>query len=217
MYFSEGRAVLLPKPLSSLNRVGVVHASPRGRAVAGLEDIDQTEHGAVGAGNHEECADDDDEAGPADHELPPEGAAVGTVPVVVEPHGSHGLETHEGTEDGAHEGDETTEGGDTAGNAVGDDSGAEDATDPGGPVHEGVGGEVLAVAKGADENVLRSQVGVEDHGDHQTGKGEAVADLLHKGTGGAEGGRGDVGSAEVVDDNADDEVGANGDTTAKGE
>lgn len=201
----------------SLNRVGVIRASPSSRAVAGLEDIDQTEHGAVGASDHEESADDDDEAGPADHELPPHGTAVGRVPVVVEPHGSHGLETHEGTEDGAHERDEAAEGGDAAGDAVGDDGGAEDAADPGAPVHEGVGGEVLRVSEEADEDVLGGQVGVEDHGDHQTGEGEAVGDLLHESTSGTESGRGDEGSAEVVDDDADDEVGADSDTTAKGE
>ena len=84
---------------SNLDRVGVVRARPGRSTIALGEDVDQTDDRAVCAGNHEEGTDDDDERGPADHELPAQGAAVRSVPVVVEPHGAHGLETHESTED----------------------------------------------------------------------------------------------------------------------
>jgi hypothetical protein len=76
---------------------------------------------------------------------------------------------------------------------------------------------VLGVAEQADEDVLRGQVGVEDHGDTETGERKTVGDLLHERTSGAESGRCDVGSAVVVDDDTDDEVCADGDTTAEGE
>ena len=153
MYFSrEGGSVAQASLFS--NRVGVVHASPRGRAVAGLEDINQTEHGAVGAGDHEECADDDDEAGPADHELPPQSAAVGCVPVVVEPHGSHGLETHEGTENGSHEGDEATESGDAGCDAVGDECNSTCAAQPSRPVLPGVCSKMLGASQDAYHEVF---------------------------------------------------------------
>lgn len=76
---------------------------------------------------------------------------------------------------------------------------------------------MLGVAHDADEDVFGGQVGVEDHGDHQTGQGEAVGDLLHEDTGTAERRAGNVASAVVVDDDADDEVGSDGDTTAQEE
>jgi hypothetical protein len=209
-----GGTVALP---ASLNRVGVVRASPRRRAIAGLEDINQAKHRSVGASDHQESTDDDHKAGPADHELPPHSAAVGSVPVVVEPHGTHRLETHESTEDGTHERDETTEGGDAAGNAVGDEGGATDAAEPRNPVDHAVGGEVLGVAECADEDVFGGQVGVQDHGDTQTGKRKTVGNLLHERTGRSESRRGNIRSTVVVNNNADDEVGANGDTTAEGE
>lgn len=76
---------------------------------------------------------------------------------------------------------------------------------------------MLGVAEGADEDVLGGQVDVQDHGDHQAGKGEAVGNLLHEDTGGSEGRRCDEGTAEVVDDDADDEVGSNSNATAKSE
>ena len=200
---------------SNLDRVGVVRARPGRSTIALGEDVDQTDDRAVCAGNHEEGTDDDDERGPADHELPAQGAAVRSVPVVVEPHGAHGLETHESTEDGTHERDETAESGNARGDAVGDESGGGDAGDPSAPVNNGVGGQVLGVAHDADEDVFGGQVGVKDHGDHQTRQGEAVGDFLHQSTGATESRAGNVASAVVVDDDADDEVSADGDTAAK--
>ena len=74
---------------------------------------------------------------------------------------------------------------------------------------------MLGVAHDADEDVFGGQVGVKDHGDHQTRQGEAVGDFLHQSTGATESRAGNVASAVVVDDDADDEVSADGDTAAK--
>ena len=50
-------------------------------------------------------------------------------------------------------------------------------------------------------------MGDDCHGDDESWECEAVADFLHRGARGAQGWRCHEGAAEVIDDDADDEVG----------
>ena len=76
------------------------------------------------------------------------------MPVIVQPHDTFRLEAQECAEQRTNEGNETTERRNAAGNAVGDDSCDGRATEPGGPMCDGVCRQVLRSTQDADENIL---------------------------------------------------------------
>lgn len=65
------------------------------------------------------------------------------MPVVVQPHDTFRLEAEQSSEECANKGDETAECRDTTGDAVSDDSGNGRASEPGRPMDDAVGCEVL--------------------------------------------------------------------------
>lgn len=105
-------------------RVAVVRAAPRrSSATVRIESVDQTDDRAVSSRDHQESTGHDNEDTPGNHRSPGGGAAVVTVPVVVQPHNTSWLEAEKCSEKRTDKGYEATEGRDTAGNAVGDNRG----------------------------------------------------------------------------------------------
>lgn len=76
---------------------GVVGTGPRRRTTRLPIRLHDADNGSVGTSNHQKGTDDDDEAAPEYHEHPCNRAApvLAPVPVVIQPHASHGLEAHE--------------------------------------------------------------------------------------------------------------------------
>lgn len=141
------------------NGVGVVGAREGDRSPGLLVGLHDADDGAVGAGDHEEGAADDDEDAEADHGDPARPLLeLAGAPVVVEPHAAHRLEGEEGAEDGADERDEAVEDRDRARDEVRDDGDASGAAEPGDPVLGRVGREMLGAAEEADEDVLGGQL-----------------------------------------------------------
>lgn len=139
----------------SLRRVGVVGAAPGCRASRSVVAINDTDHGTIGSGNHEESTGNNDEEAPEDHGHPPGGLGLLALgPVVVEPHGAHGLEADEGAEEGTDEGNETAEDGDGTRDDVGDTGDAARAADPCHPVDLRVAGKVSSATEESNEEVL---------------------------------------------------------------
>lgn len=65
------------------------------------------------------------------------------MPVIVQPHDTFRLEAEQGSKESTNKGDETTERRDTAGDAVCDDSSNGSASEPGRPVDDAVGRQML--------------------------------------------------------------------------
>jgi hypothetical protein len=102
-----------PGPPLSLDRVRVIRAGPRTRPAVGIVANHDLNNTAIRAANHQKRATDNDKDGPAHHGDPARGLLeLALVPVVVQPHAAHGLEAHEGAEEGADERDEAAEDGD---------------------------------------------------------------------------------------------------------
>lgn len=76
------------------------------------------------------------------------------MPVVKQPHTAHGLEALKGSEERTDKGYKAAKDGDTARDDVGDDGHAKGTAKPGGPVGQGVGGEMLGASEEADEGIL---------------------------------------------------------------
>lgn len=76
------------------------------------------------------------------------------MPVIIEPHARHGLETHRGAEKCADQGYQVAEHGDRAGDDIGDKGHAARAANPHHPMDDRVGGQVARAAEDTDENVL---------------------------------------------------------------
>jgi hypothetical protein len=202
-------------------RVRVVRARPRLGAAILLVRVHDADNRTIGTTNQEERARHDDEDGPRNHALPPP-VAVGSVPVIVQPHAAHGLEAHEGAQKRTDERDEAAEDGDGGGDDVREQRDTSGVAEPGNPVLGGGGAKVLCAAQSADEEVLGDELcwsvhcpqeqgrgtymGDQDDRGEQTWKREAVAHLLHQDTCGTQRGRRDVRSAVVVHDNADGDV-----------
>lgn len=138
----------------SLDRVGVVGAGPGWRATSLLHGVDNANNRTVRSTNHQKGTRDNDEDAVGNHQVPSKGSLTATTPVVIEPHATHGLEGHQGSEKSADERHETSEDGNATGDEVGDDSGSGGAADPGDPVGERVGSEMLRAAEHANESVL---------------------------------------------------------------
>lgn len=190
--------------LPNLRRVGVVSATPGRRTTRRVVAVDNANNRAVSSGYCEEPTPDDHESTPADHKVPL--SSPGIAPVVIQPHATHGLHGHEGTEQRTNEGHETAENGNGAGNHVRNDGVSGRAADPGHPVRGRVSCKMLGSAKEAHEQVLGCEMHEQSRADQQSGEGDAVADLLHDVSGGTESGRGNVGAAEVVDDASNGDV-----------
>lgn len=100
------------------NGVRIISAGPRlGTAILVVR-VDNTQDRPIRTADKEESTRHDNENRPRDHGLPAP-VAVGAAPVVVQPHAAHGLEAHEGAEEGADERDEAAEDGDRRGDDVG--------------------------------------------------------------------------------------------------
>lgn len=76
------------------------------------------------------------------------------MPVVVQPHDAFRLEAEQSSEESTNKRDETTERRDTTGDAVCDDSSDGRASEPGRPMHDTVGCEMLRPTQKANEDVL---------------------------------------------------------------
>lgn len=110
-----GMQTLLP----SCHRVRVICASPCGRSTRLNIGRANLNNGAIGSANHQEGADDNDEDGPSDHQLPLHALVLlRDAPVVVQPHETHWLERHESSQESADERDKTSEDGNCAGDNV---------------------------------------------------------------------------------------------------
>lgn len=137
--------------------VGVVCAGPGlGTTILGVR-IDDTDNRAISTSNEEESAGDNDENGPCDHTLPAP-VAVGSVPVVVQPHAAHRLEAHEGAQKCADERNETAEDGDRGRDDIRSQRYTGSEAEPGDPVLGSGVSEVLCSAQSADEEVLGDEL-----------------------------------------------------------
>lgn len=136
------------------NRIAVVRATPSGRATVCGKGVDEPDNRSIGASDHKESSNGDDEDAPANHCDPSGRSTRVRMPVVVEPHDAFRLEAEQSTEKGTDKRDKATEGGNTACNAVGDDGRDGSAAQPGAPVREGVGCQMLGTAEKAKKDVL---------------------------------------------------------------
>ena len=141
--------------VSSASRVGVISTRPRTGTTISLQRVVDADNGSISACNGHECADDNNKDAPANHKIPlGRLVLLALVPVIIEPHTSVRLETHHCTQESSNERHKTSEDGDSASNDVGDDGHAACAGQPGGPVHDTVGVEVLSASQQTDEKVL---------------------------------------------------------------
>ena len=138
-------------------RVRVIRARPRLGAAILLVRVHDADNRTISTANQEERASHNNEDGPRDHALPPP-VAVGAVPVVVQPHATHGLEAHEGAQKRTDERNEAAEDGDRGGDDVREQGDAGGVAEPGDPVLGGGGAEVLCAAQSADEEVLGDEL-----------------------------------------------------------
>ena len=122
------------------NSITVVSTAPGRRSIISSEGINQADHGAVSASDHQESADCDDKHTPGNHSGPTGRTSVVRMPVVVQPHTAHRLETDESPQEGADEGYQAAEIGDGAGDDVGYCYGTGGAEEPGYVVGWGRGG-----------------------------------------------------------------------------
>ena len=79
------------------NGVGIIRARPCRTATGSVIGADDTHDCAVGSRNEQERTTDEDKDVDADQEAPLEVADF-VVPVVVQPHAGHGVETHQRSE-----------------------------------------------------------------------------------------------------------------------
>ena len=142
-----------PSLVSSASRVGVISTRPRTGTTISLQRVVDANDGSIGACNGHECADNNNKDTPANHKIPLGRLAL-LVPVVIEPHTSVRLETHHCTQESSNEGHKSSEDGDSAGNDVRDDGHAACAGQPGSPMHDTVGVEVLGASQQTDKEVL---------------------------------------------------------------
>ena len=142
-----------PSNSTHLGGVGVVSTSPGSSTAVRVVRIDDANDGSVRSSDEKESTAHNHENGPHDHGLPLP-VAISATPVVVKPHASHGLEAHEGTQQGADERHKTTENGDCRRDDVRDEGDAAGEAEPDDPVLGGVVVQVLGAAQGADEEVF---------------------------------------------------------------
>lgn len=76
------------------------------------------------------------------------------MPVVVQPHDTFWLEAEQSSEESTNKGDETSERRNTTGDAVCDDGSNGGASDPGRPMDDAVGCQVLGSSEESNEYVL---------------------------------------------------------------
>ena len=76
------------------------------------------------------------------------------MPVVVQPHDTFRLEAEQSSEECTNKGYKTSERRDTTGDAVCDDSSNGSASEPGRPVNDAVGRQVLGASQDANKDVL---------------------------------------------------------------
>ena len=126
--------------------------------------------------------------------------------MIVKPHATHGLKTHEGTEKSTNQADQATEHRYRRRNDVGDDGVSGRATNPYCPVSLGVTRKVNRATKESHEKVLGGKVDEQGCADEQTGKSNTIADFLHDVTSGSKSWRRDIGSTEVVDHDSNRDI-----------
>lgn len=136
-----------------LRGVGVIRTRPRGGPTIRIVTINNAHNTPICAANQQKRARHNHKHGPHHHSLPAPPPVL-AAPVVVQPHGAHGLEAHERAEQRADERDQPAEDGDRGRNDVrGERDGGREA-EPGDPVLGGVVVEVVGAAEGADEEVF---------------------------------------------------------------
>lgn len=140
---------------TSSDRVGVVGAGPGRRTAGYLVRVDNADNRSISPGNHQEHAGDDNKHAEADHGHPlPILLLLPLAPVIVEPHATVGLETHQRSQQSTDERYEAAEDGNAAGDKIGNKSYADSATQPGPPVDKGVCGKMMRTSEDADKDVL---------------------------------------------------------------
>lgn len=153
----NGSSGLFNHRTKSSNGVGVILTRPRrGSTGFGVSFLDADDR-AVRSRDKEVGSTDEDEKVATNKEVPLQSTGL-WLPVVEQPHASHWMKTHQGSEQGTNQRDKLAEDGDAACNAVGNDSHRQSATKPGSPVNPGVGGEVLRVPESSNEDVLGGQL-----------------------------------------------------------
>lgn len=87
-----------------LHRVRIIGARPGSAAPGFLVRVHDVNHGAVGAGDHQECSGNHYENSKGRRDRPLDRPLLlALAPVVVEPHAAHWLEAHERTQKGTDE------------------------------------------------------------------------------------------------------------------
>lgn len=149
-----------PSLVSSASRVGVISTRPRASTTISLQRVVDADNGSISACNGHEGTNNNNKGAPANHKTPlGRLALLALVPVVIEPHTSVRLEAHHCTQESADERHESSEDRDGAGDDVGDDGNAACAAQPGSPMHNTVGVEVLGASQQTDKEVLGGNLG----------------------------------------------------------
>lgn len=122
------------------DRIRVIRTRPRRRPRRPRIRINNTHNRPISPPNHQKHTAKNDKHTPTHHQHPHRPTLVlPALPVIVQPHAAHWLERHGGSEESSDKGDEAIEGGDRAGDDVGDDCDCEGAAEPGYPVDYCVG------------------------------------------------------------------------------
>ena len=140
-----------------LSGVGVISAGPSSGTAILVVAVNNTNDGPIRSTNEQESTAHNNEDGPCDHSLPLP-AAILAVPVVVQPHTSHGLEAHKGTQERTDKRDEATKDRNSRRDDVRGEGNAAGEAEPGDPMLGGVVVEVVGAAEGTDEEVLCSDL-----------------------------------------------------------
>lgn len=117
--------------------------------------MDKADNTSIGTSDHQKRSKQNHESTPCDHGHPALRAPIVRVPVVVDPHDAFRLETEEGSKERTDKGHQAAEGGNAGRNAVGDDGCGGRAAEPGAPVGDCVGSEMVRAAEDAEEDVFR--------------------------------------------------------------
>lgn len=147
------RVLVTHSTISTLaSRIRIVGARPRRASTILLVRIHDIDDRSVCTTDHEEEAGNDDEEAPSNHKIPLSSPRI--VPIVVQPHAAHRLETHESAEKRTDQRDQTAEDRNSTGDDVRDDRDTTRAGEPESPVTEGGIGQMVGSSEHTDEDVF---------------------------------------------------------------
>lgn len=137
-------------------RVWIVCTRPSCRATRSLVAIDNTNDWAIRPGDRKKPTYNDDEYTPPSPEVP--WSSPWFAPVVVQPHATHRLKTHECTKEGSHKRNKSAKYRDCARNNVWYDRISGSAADPDHPMRGSAAREVNGAAEESQEEVFRGKL-----------------------------------------------------------